>query len=77
MIDYVYWIRIFGFNISFLQSVILLMIHLIIVIILAWWIYHDVERRDGNPLVWSILAFLFGFIAIGIWLYYRVDKKKK
>ena len=66
---------IFGIYIGLYTLVLLLAVHIAIVSALSWWIYHDAEKRDRKPLLWALLAFLFGFIAIAVWLYVRPRSK--
>lgn len=43
------------------------MLYLILWLILAAWTYYDASKRKNKPIMWAILTFLFGVIALPVY----------
>lgn len=48
---------------------------LVVAILLMIWIYKDAKSRGQNAILWLILTFFFGIIAVVVWLIIRPKEK--
>jgi RsiW-degrading membrane proteinase PrsW (M82 family) len=48
---------------------------LVINILLLIWVYKDAKARGQNAVLWLILTFFFGIVALIVWLIIRPKEK--
>ncbi len=51
------------------------LVGIVIAILLMIWVYKDAKARGQNAVLWLILTFFFGIIALIVWLIIRPKEK--
>ena len=51
------------------------LVSFVIAILLMIWVYKDAKARGQNAVLWLILTFFFGIVALIVWLIIRPKEK--